>query len=104
MTIINLPNRETFRTSNDEAGEFIQNIVNGGEVTLSDFKELEDDVKEVVVLFIGWNNVYIDNDSGNLYLRDKLVNTWKLSVWDMTFDEFIEEFYTWLDSDDYKVN
>ena len=31
MKVINLPNRETFRTNNEEAGEFIEKIVRGGE-------------------------------------------------------------------------
>lgn len=42
MKIINLPNGESFRTSSDVAGEFIEKIVSfGDEVTLSDLNELE---------------------------------------------------------------
>lgn len=94
MRIINLPNRETFTTQNEVAGEFIQSIVNGGEVTVSELSELDADVKEIVDKFINWNYVCADKESDYLYLKKKLENTWKMSDYDMTFDEFIEEFYT----------
>lgn len=94
MRIINLPNGESFTTQNEVAGEFIQSIVNGGEVTVSELNELDADVKESVDQFINWNYVCVDNESGYLYLKKKLENTWKMSGYDMTFDEFIDEFYT----------
>lgn len=94
MKIINLPNRETFRTNNEEAGEFIEKIVRGGEVTLSELNELDGEVKEVLDRFIGWNKVYADKEWGYLYLKDKLENTWRMSGYDMTLEEFIDEFYT----------
>lgn len=94
MRIINLPNGESFRTSSDVAGEFIEKIVSfGDEVTLSDLNELDADTKEIVDQFIEWNDVCADKESGYLYLKKKLENTWKMSGDDMTFDEFIEEFY-----------
>lgn len=94
MKLISLPNGETFRTNNEEAGEFIENIVRGGEVTLSELNELDGEVREVVDRFIGWNHVCVDKEWDYLYLKDKLENTWRMSGYDMTFDEFIEEFYT----------
>lgn len=95
MRIINLPNGESFRTPSDVAGEFIEKIVSfGDEVTLSDLNELDADTKEIVDQFIEWNDVCADKESGYLYLKKKLENTWKMSGDDMTFDEFIEEFYT----------
>lgn len=94
MKLISLPNGETFRTNNEEAGEFIEKIVIGGEVTLSELNELDGEVKEVVDRFIGWNHVCADKEWDYLYLKDKLENTWRGSGYDMTFDEFIEDFYT----------
>ena len=92
MKVINLPNGETFSTNNEEAGEFIKNIVSG-EVTLSELHELDGNTKEVLDRFVNWNNVYADKDSGYLCLKDTLENTWKLSGYDITLEEFIEEFY-----------
>ena len=94
MKLINLPNGETFRTQNEEAGEFIEKIVRGGEVTLSELNELDGDERTVLDRFIEWNYVYADKEWGYLYLKEKLVNTWKMSGYDMTLEEFIEEFYT----------
>lgn len=93
MKLINLPNGETFSTNNEEASEFIKNIVSGDKVTLSELNELDGNTKEVLDRFINWNNVYADKDSGYLCLKDTLENTWKLSGYDMTLEEFIEEFY-----------
>lgn len=92
--IINLPNGESFKTSNEEAYEFINSIVIGGEVTLSDYNDLDGEVKEIVDLFIQWNHVYADNDFDTIYLKAKLTNTWRGSGYQMPFDDFLEEFYT----------
>lgn len=92
MEVINLPNGETFRTSNEEAAEFIRGIVSG-EVTMAGLKALDGEAKDIVITFCNWNNVYADYDTETLSLKEKLVNTWKMSGYDMTFDEFIGEFY-----------
>lgn len=94
MKIINLLNGQTFRTSNDEAGEFIERIAAGDGVTLSDYNDLEGEVKEIVDRFIAWNNVYADNDYETLCLKDGVYNEYKGSGYQMSFDEFVEEFYT----------
>jgi hypothetical protein len=95
MKVINLPNRETFRTSNEEAGEFIEKIVIGeGDVTLSDYNNLDGEVRETVERFINWNHVYADNDYDTLCLKENLYNEWKGSGFQMSFEEFLEEFYT----------
>lgn len=96
MEVINLPNGETFTTPSMEAAEFISSIVapTDGGVTLSELNELDADVKEIVDRFIGWNDVYADKECGIIELKKKLENTWKMSGYDMTFDEFIAEFYT----------
>ena len=93
--IINLPNRESFTTSNEEAYEFINSIVTGKEdVTLSDYNNLDVKVKEIVDSFVQWNYVYADNDYDTLHLKEDLSNTWRMSGYQMSFDEFLEEFYT----------
>ena len=92
MEVINLPNGETFRTSNEEAAELIRGIV-GGEVTMASLKALDEEAKDIVISFCNWNNVYADFDTETLSLKEKLVNTWNMSGYDMTFDEFIGEFY-----------
>lgn len=92
--IINLPNGESFKTSNEEAYEFINSIVIGGEVTLSDYNNLDGKVKEIVDSFVQWNYVYADNDYDTLHLKEDLSNTWRMSGYQMSFDEFLEEFYT----------
>ena len=92
MEVINLPNGESFKTENVEAAEFIRGIV-GGEVTMASLDALHEEAKNIVITFCNWNNVYADYDTETLSLKEKLVNTWKMSGYDMTFDEFIGEFY-----------
>ena len=98
MIIINLPNgKGSFTTKNEVAGEFIESIVKGGEVTLSDLKELDKEGQEVVTKFTNWNYVYVDKESDYLYLRDTLYEIWKMSGYDMAFGDFLEEFYECVD-------
>lgn len=99
MEVINLPNGESFKTENVEAAEFIRGIV-GGEVTMASLNALDKEVKDIVISFCNWNNVYADFETETLSLKEKLANTWKMSGYDMTFDEFIGEFYVrveWVD-------
>ena len=70
MNYINLKNGETFRTDNDDAAEFIESIVYGN-VTTSDYQELDDEAKEVVKLFCKWNEVYVGGENNDfVYGKD----------------------------------
>lgn len=100
--VINLPNRETFITNNEEAYELIQKIANpyGGDgVTKDELDEIDDaDVKEIINRFLGWNEVYCDKQCGILMMEKHLINEWHMSGFDETFEEYLEDYYTKLEN------
>ena len=100
MKIINLPNgKGSFTCENEAAGEFIESIVNGGEVMLTGYymNDLDSDALKVIQKFINWNYVYESKDDGFLYLKEKIHDIWKMSDYDMTFGDFLDEFYECVD-------
>lgn len=97
MEVINLPNGESFKTENVEAADFILAILyykDGDDGTMAGYDALNDEVKEVVDRFLTWNEVYEDKENGFLFTKENLVIIWKGSGYDMTFDEFLEKFYS----------
>ena len=99
LHIINLPNGETFRTNNKKASQVIWGIL-CGEITIDELKEIENEkVKEIVNLFLGWNHIYCDKYyDGYLAMREKLVNEWNMAGKGETFEEYLECYYTEVDS------
>ena len=97
--LINLPNGETFRTNNEKAYELIKKIAHpySGDdgVTKDELDEIDDaKVKEIINLFLGWNEVYCDNEFGFLMMEKHLINEWHMSGFDETFEEYLKNYYT----------
>ena len=94
MNYINLKNGETFRTDNDDAAEFINGIVYGN-VTTSDYQNLDSEAKEVVKLFCKWNEVYVGEISNEfVYGKDSFKELYGeyISMYPEDADTTIEEY------------
>ena len=102
MNYINLKNGETFRTANDDAAEFIEGFVYSscGNVTTSDYEELDNDAKEVVKLFCKWNEVYVGGQYNEfVYGKDSFKELYGeyISMYPEDADTTIEEYIKYCD-------
>lgn len=97
MNYINLKNGETFRTANDDAAEFIEGFVYSscGNVTTSDYQNLDSEAKEVVKLFCKWNEVYVGGENNDfVYGKDSFKELYGeyISMYPEDADTTIEEY------------